>query len=127
MIQITFPDQRVKSYPDDTTPMSVAKDLSNSLAAKVLISEVNGQLHDLLRPISGDAEIKFYTFDDTLGRQTYWHSSAHLLAEAIEALYPGVKFGIGPAIERGFYYDIDLPEGQHLSHDDFEKIENKML
>jgi len=126
MIKITFPDQSVREYPTGVTGMEIAKSLSEGLARKVLSIGVNGAVKDLTMPIHADASIKLHTWDDPEGKATMWHSSAHLMAGAIEALYPGTKFGIGPDVENGFYYDIDL--GEHtLSSNDFEKIERKML
>ncbi|HNL39199.1 MAG TPA: TGS domain-containing protein, partial [Saprospiraceae bacterium] len=107
MIKITFPDGNVREYAAGTTALDVAKSISEGLARNVLAAGVNGEVRDLLRPINEDASIVFYKWEDREGKSTFWHSSAHLLAEAIEALHPGTKFGIGPAIENGFYYDID--------------------
>ncbi|TVQ90711.1 MAG: threonine--tRNA ligase [Bacteroidetes bacterium] len=126
MIKITLPDKSVKEYPKGVTGIEIAKTISEGLARNVLSISVNGEVWDLHRPINHDAAIKLHTWDDKEGRATMWHSSAHLMAEAIETLYPGTKFGIGPDVENGFYYDIDL--GDHsISSNDFEKIENKML
>jgi len=126
MIKITLPDKSVKEYPKGVTGIEIAKSISEGLARNVLSISVNGEVWDLHRPINHDAAIKLHTWDDKEGRATMWHSSAHLMAEAIETLYPGTKFGIGPDVENGFYYDIDL--GDHsISSNDFEKIENKML
>jgi threonyl-tRNA synthetase len=126
MIKITLPDQSVREYPKGVTGMEIAKSISEGLARKVLSISVNGEVWDLTRPIEQDAKIKLHTWDDKEGKATMWHSSAHLMASAIEALYPGTKFGIGPDVENGFYYDIDLG-GHTLSSNDFEKIEKKML
>jgi len=126
MIKITFPDGSVKEFEAGITPMAVAESLSPRLAREVLVAEVNGQPWDLTRSIDCDATIKLFKWEDAEGKHAFWHSSAHLLAEALQELYPGVKFGIGPAIENGFYYDID-PGNNKLTADDFAKIEAKML
>lgn len=125
MIKITFPDQSVREYNEGITGYEIASGLSNSLAKEVLSISVNGEVWDLTRPITKDASIKLHKWDDEEGKHAFWHSSAHLMAEAIESLYPGVKFGIGPAIENGFYYDIDLG-GTAISDTDLPKIEEKM-
>ncbi len=127
MIKITFPDQNVREYPKGITGYEIAKSLSNNLAKETLSVTVNSDLQDITRPITSDASIKFHKWEDAEGKHAFWHSSAHLLAEALENLYPGVKFGIGPAIENGFYYDIDLGEGKSLTDKDFKQIEDKML
>lgn len=125
-MNITFPDQSVKEFAAGTTPLEVAKSISPRLAADVLAAKVNGQEWDLSRPINEDASIELFKWEDPEGKHAFWHSSAHLLAEALQELYPGVKFGIGPAIENGFYYDID--PGEHkLTDEDFVKIEKKMI
>ncbi|MCC8071423.1 MAG: threonine--tRNA ligase [Bacteroidales bacterium] len=126
MINITFPDKSVKQFPEGTTPLEIAQSISPRLAKDVLAATVNEQEWDLSRPITADAELRLFKWDDPEGKHAFWHSSAHLLAEALQELYPGVKFGIGPAIENGFYYDID--PGEHsITAADFEKIEKKML
>ena len=125
-INITLPDGSVRKYAAGSSSMDIALSISEGLARNVLAAKVNGQVWDAARPINSDATVQLLTWNDTEGKATFWHSSAHLLAEAIEALYPGTKFGIGPAIETGFYYDIDLG-GQPFSQDDFKKIEDKML
>ena len=125
MIKITFPDQTVREYHEGITGYEIATQLSNSLAREVLSITVNGDLWDLTRPIKTDSTIKLHTWDDDQGKHAFWHSSAHLMAEALENIYPGVKFGIGPAIENGFYYDVDLG-GQSISEADLPKIESKM-
>lgn len=126
MINITLPDGAVRQVEKGTSAMDIANAISKGLAQKVLSAEVNGEVWDLLRPIENDATLNLLTWDSDTAKKTFWHSSAHLLAEALEALYPHVKFGIGPAIDNGFYYDVDM--GDHvLSSDEFEKIENKML
>ena len=126
MIKITFPDQKVREYPEGTTAMEIAKSISEGLARNVLAAKINGEVWDATRPINADAQLQLLTWDDTAGKSTMWHSSAHLMAEALEAFYPGIKFGIGPPIDHGFYYDVDL--GDHtISSEDFPKIEAKML
>ena len=126
MIKITFPDNSVKEFEAGTTPLQIAQSISPRLAREVLAATVDGQEWDLTRPISADASLKLFKWEDAEGKHAFWHSSAHLLAEALQELYPGVRFGIGPAIENGFYYDID--PGEHkLTADDFAKIEAKML
>jgi threonyl-tRNA synthetase len=125
-INITLPDGSVRKYAAGASAMDIALSISEGLARNVLAAKVNGQVWDATRPIHSDAAVQLLTWNDTEGKATFWHSSAHLLAEAIEALYPGTKFGIGPAIETGFYYDIDLG-GQPFSQEDFKKIEDKML
>ena len=126
MINITFPDGNVRQYAAGTTAMDVAKSISEGLARNALAAGVNGEVRDLLRPINEDARIVFYKWEDREGKSTFWHSSAHLLAEALEALYPGIKFGIGPPIENGFYYDVDTGD-KPLTAADLPKIEQKML
>jgi len=126
MINITLPDGAVKQYPKGTTALQIAQSISEGLARNVLSAKVNGEVWDATRPINTDASLSLLTMNDNDGKKTLWHSSAHLLAEAIEALYPGTKFGIGPPIETGFYYDIDLGD-KTISTEDFKKIEDKML
>lgn len=125
MINITFPDGAVRQYETGVTALDIAKSISEGLARKVLAAKVNGQVIDATRPIAGDSTLQLLTWTDIDGKATLWHSSAHLMAEALEALYPGVKFGIGPAIENGFYYDIDL-DGRAVSEEDLKKLESKM-
>ena len=125
-INITLPDGSIRQYPQGTSAMQVAESISSGLARNVLSAKVNGEVWDSTRPIETDATVQLLTWNDQDGKSTFWHSSAHLMAEALEALYPGTKFGIGPAIETGFYYDIDTGD-QNLSADDFKKIEDKML
>ena len=108
MIKITLPDGSIREYAAGTSSADVARSISEGLARKVLAAEVNGEVWDSARPITSDVSLKLLTWDDKNAKSTFWHSSAHLMAEALEALYPGVKFGIGPSIEQGFYYDIDL-------------------
>ena len=125
MITITFPDKSSRQYEAGTTPLQIAESISSRLAQDILAATVNGEEWDISRPINNDAEIKLFKWDDPEGKHAFWHSSAHLLAEALQELYPGVKFGIGPAIENGFYYDID-PNGHTITAADFPKIEAKM-
>ena len=125
-MNITFPDNSVREYPEGTTPLEIARSISPRLASDVLAAKVNGEDWDLSRPVTGDATVQLFKWDTPEGKHAFWHSSAHLLAEALQELYPGVKFGIGPAIENGFYYDIDPGENK-LTDDDFGKIEKKML
>jgi len=127
MIKITLPDNSVREFESGITGLEIAKAISNRLAKDVLAISVNGWVWDLNRPISDDASINLHTWDDREGKETFWHSSAHLMAEAIESFYPGTKFGIGPTVDTGFYYDIDLPAGKQLSEKDLEKIEQKMI
>src|SRR5690625_2745607 len=126
MINITLPDGTVREYEQGVTAMDVAKSISEGLARNVLAAEINGEIWDADRPIEEDSELKLLTWNDDKGKFAFWHSSAHLLAEALEELYPGVKFGIGPAIDAGFYYDVDLGDRQ-LGPEDLEKIEKKMI
>jgi threonyl-tRNA synthetase len=126
-INITLPDGSVRMYPAGVTGLEIAQSISEGLMRNVLSAKVNGEVWDATRPIHQDSTVQLLTWKDTDGKATFWHSSAHLLAEALEALYPGTKFGIGPAIETGFYYDIELPDGKTLSQDDFPEIEKKML
>lgn len=125
MIQITFPDGAVREYAAGTSSLDIAKSISEGLARKVLAAEIDGEVFDTTRPLLKNAAIKFLTWDDKQGKSTFWHSSAHLLAEAIEAIFPNTKFGIGPAIDNGFYYDLDLGE-ETISEEDLAKIEKKM-
>ncbi|RKE56739.1 threonine--tRNA ligase [Sphingobacterium detergens] len=126
MIKITLPDGSVREYQKGITAAGIALSISEGLARNVLAAEVNGEVWDSARAIEEDASVKLLTWNDTKGKSTFWHSSAHLLAEALEALYPGIKFGIGPAIETGFYYDVDFGD-REFSSDDFKVIEDKML
>ena len=126
MMKITLPDGSSKDLERGSTGLDVAKSISEGLARNVLAAEVNGEVWDATRPIDTDAEVKLLTWNDKDGKQTFWHSSSHLMAEAIQILYPGVKFGFGPAIETGFYYDIDFG-GKEFSSDEFKKIEDKFL
>lgn len=126
MINITLPDNSVRQYPAGTTAMQVALSISEGLARNVLAAKVDGQVWDATRPIAQDAHVQLLTWNDPEGKSAMWHSSAHLMAEAIELLYPGVKFGIGPDIENGFYYDMDFG-GKQITPEDLTKIEAKML
>jgi threonyl-tRNA synthetase len=125
MIKITLPDGAVREYAAGTSALQVAESISQGLARKVLAAEVNGEVFDLTRAINTDASLKLLTWDETNGKKTFWHSSAHLMAEALEATFPGVKFGIGPAIDEGFYYDIDLGD-KKLTEEDLRKLETTM-
>jgi threonyl-tRNA synthetase len=126
MIKITFPDGQVREFETGITPYQVALQISEGLARNVLAAKLNGEVVDSSTPIDADAVLQLLTWNDEDGKKTFWHSSAHLLAEAIESIFPGTKFGIGPAIENGFYYDIDLGD-QEFGSDDFKAIEDKML
>jgi len=125
MIKITLPDGAVREYESGVTALEIAKSISEGLARKVLAANVNGQIWDATRPITTDATLKLLTWTDTDGKSTFWHSSAHLMAEAVEALYPGVKFWVGPAVDNGFYYDMDLG-GRQITEEDLRKLETKM-
>ena len=125
MIKITFPDDSVREYAEGTTAMQIAESISSRLAQDVLAASVNGEIWDLTRPITSDSAVKLFKWDDAEGKHAFWHSSAHLMAEALQELFPGTKFGIGPAIENGFYYDVD-PETP-IKDSDFPAIEAKML
>jgi len=127
MIKITLPDQSIREFEPGATGLDIANAISSRLAKDVLAISVNGEVWDLNRPIATDASIKLYTWDDREGKETFWHSSAHLMAEAIEFFFPGTKFGIGPTVDTGFYYDIDLPEGKQLMEKDLADIEKKMI
>ena len=125
MINITFPDGAVRQYEKGVTAMDIAKSISEGLARKIIAAGVNGQVWDASRPINEDAAIKLYTWNDTEGKNTFWHSSAHLMAEAVEGIFPGVKFWVGPPVENGFYYDMDLGD-KKISEEDLGTIEKKM-
>lgn len=127
MIKITFPDGSVQEYEKGITALEIAKKISPRLAEEVLAAIVNGETWDLTRPITEDASLKLLKWEDEEGKHAYWHSSAHLMAEALQELYPGIKFGIGPAIENGFYYDVDPGEGVVIKESDFPVIEKKMM
>ena len=124
-INITFPDGAVRQYPKGTTALDVARSISEGLARKVLAAEVNRQVWDATRAINEDVTIKFLTWDDNGGKSTFWHSSAHLMAEAIESIFPGAKFWVGPPVENGFYYDVDLGD-RSIGEEDLRKLEVKM-
>lgn len=126
MIQISFPDGRKQEYPVNTTALEIAKSISEGLARNVLAAKVNGVVVDADRPIDSDASLQLLTWTDKEGKSTFWHSSAHLMAEALETFFPGIKFGIGPPIEQGFYYDVD-PGDQVISANDLLKIEQKII
>ena len=126
MINITFPDKSVRQYEAGVTPLDIAKSISEGLARNVLSAKVNGVMWDAMRPVNEDAEIQLFTWNDPEGKATVWHSSAHLMAEAIEQLYTGVKFGIGPSIENGFYYDVDFGTNV-ITEEDLAKIEKRMM
>ena len=125
MIKITLPDGTVREYPKGSSAMDVAKSISEGLARKVLAANINGEVWDASRPIEQDASLKLLTWEDTDAKSTFWHSTAHLMAEAVESMYPGVKFWVGPAIDKGFYYDMDLGDRQ-LTEDDLSVLEKKM-
>ncbi len=127
MIKITFPDGSVREYEQGVTGFQIAESISPALARKVVSCGVNGETIELNRPINGDAAVSLYTFDDEEGKHAFWHTSAHLLAEALQDLYPGIQFGFGPAVESGFFYDVLLPDNGQISESDFPKIEQKML
>jgi threonyl-tRNA synthetase len=125
MIKITLPDGAVKEYPKGTNSLEVAKSISEGLAKKVIAANVNGEVWDATRPIQNDVSLKLLTWNDADGKSTFWHSTAHLMAEAVESIFPGVKFWVGPAVENGFYYDMDLGDRQ-ISEEDLRKLEVKM-
>ena len=127
MIKITFPDGSVREYESGVTGLQIAESISSRLAQDVIACAVNGETTELNRPINGDAEIKLFKFEDEEGKHAFWHTSAHLLAEALQELYPGIQFGFGPAIENGFFYDVLLPDGGQIKEGDFKQIEDKML
>ncbi len=127
MIKITFPDQSVREFEPGINGLEIAKSISNSLAREIVAVSVNDEIWDVTRPIYTDAKINLHKFDSNEGKHAYWHSSAHLMAEALEALYPGMKFGIGPAIENGFYYDVDPGDERVISEADLPRIEEKMV
>ncbi len=127
MVKITLPDNSVREFEKGITGLGIAETISSRLAKEVLSITVNGEVRDLTRSVDYDASIKLNLWDDLQGRETFWHSSAHLMAEAIEFFFPGTKFGIGPTVDNGFYYDIDLPEGKVLSDKDLVGIEQKIL
>lgn len=126
MIRITLPDGTVKEFNEGVTGLEIASSISEGLARNVLAASVNNEVWDATRPICKDSEVKLYTWNDQEGKSTFWHSSAHLLAEALESLYPGIKFGIGPSIENGFYYDVDFGD-KTFSQEEFKAVEDKMI
>jgi threonyl-tRNA synthetase len=126
-IKITFPDKSVKEFDSGITGLEIAKGISRNLADDALSVGVNGEIFDLTRPIKTDAKFEIYKWDDKRGKDAFWHSSAHLMAEAIEWMFPGVKLWVGPSVENGFYYDVDLPEGKTLTEKDFPTLEQKIL
>ncbi|EFA43572.1 TGS domain protein, partial [Hallella bergensis DSM 17361] len=126
MIKITFPDKSVREYEPGVTGFQIAQSISPALARDVVSCAINGETTELNRPINEDSSITLYKFDDDEGKHTFWHTSAHLLAEALKELYPGIQFGFGPAIENGFFYDVMPAEGQTISENDFPRIEAKM-
>ena len=125
MIKITFPDGAVREYAEGVTAFDIAKSISEGLARKILAASVNGQVQDATRPIYHDASLKLLAWNDEDGKSTFWHSSAHLMAEAVESLFPGTKFWVGPPVDNGFYYDMDLG-GKQITEDDLRKLESKM-
>ncbi|HUZ59006.1 MAG TPA: threonine--tRNA ligase [Hanamia sp.] len=125
MMNITFPDGAIRQYEEGTSALDIAKSISEGLARKILAVEVNGEVWDLSRPINNDVSVKFLSWDDEKGKSTFWHSSAHLMAEAVEDTFPGIKFWVGPPIEKGFYYDMDLGENV-ITESDLENLEKKM-
>ena len=127
MVKITFPDGSVREYEQGVTGLQIAESISPALARNVVSCGVNGETVELNRPINEDANVELYKFEDEQGKHTFWHTSAHLLAEALQALYPGIQFGFGPAVESGFFYDVMPAEGQVISENDFAKIEAKMM
>ena len=127
MIKITFPDGSVREYESGVTGLQIAESISHRLAQDVVACGVNGETVELNRPINEDAAINLYKFEDEQGKHAFWHTSAHLLAEALQELYPGIQFGFGPAIENGFFYDVLLPDGKQIGEGDFKDIENKMI
>ena len=134
MIEIKFPDGSVKSFEKGTTAYEIAQSISPKLASEVLAATIvaegdaagKGTIYDLDRPINGNASIKLHKWEDDEAKRVFWHSTSHLMAEALESLYPGIKFGIGPAIENGFYYDVDFG-GQPFTEADLKKVEDKMM
>ena len=126
MVKITFPDGSVREYEQGVTGLQIAESISPALARNVVSCGVNGETVELNRPIKEDAQVELYKFEDEEGKHTFWHTSAHLLAEALQELYPGIQFGFGPAVENGFFYDVMPAEGQTISENDFPKIEEKM-
>lgn len=126
MISISFPDGAIRQYEQGVSAMDIAKSISEGLARKVLVASVNNKVVDASLPITEDAAVKFLTWDDDAGKNTFWHSSAHLMAEAVESIFPGVKFWVGPALDKGFYYDMDLAD-KKITEEDLLAIEKKWL
>ena len=124
-MKITFPDGALREFQAGTSAMDIARSISEGLARKVLAASVNGQVWDASRPIYEDASLKLLTWDDPDGKNTFWHSSAHLMAEAVESMFPGVKFWVGPPVEKGFYYDMDLGD-RAIAEEDLRTLEQKM-
>ncbi|MDQ1297233.1 MAG: threonyl-tRNA synthetase, partial [Bacteroidota bacterium] len=126
MIKITFPDGTVKEFKEGITSLEIAEQISPRLAKEVYAATVNGEVWDLSRPIRTDSTLKLHKWEDEEAKHAFWHSSSHLMAEALEVLFPGIKFGIGPAIENGFYYDVDPGNGKVITEADLIAVENKM-
>ncbi len=127
MIKIKFPDGAIKEFEKGISGLDIAKSISHKLAKEVVAVSVNGAVWDATRPILEDADLKLFKFEDPEGQDAFWHSSAHIMAEALEALYPGIKLGIGPTVDNGFYYDVDFPDGASLTDADFKRLEDKIL
>ena len=127
VVKISFPDGSVREYEQGVTGYQIAESISPALARNVVSCAVNGETTELNRPILADAKIELFKFEDEQGKHTFWHTSAHLLAEALKELYPGIQFGFGPAVENGFFYDVMPKEGDVISENDFPKIEAKMM
>ncbi len=126
MIKITFPDGTAREYKKGISSLEIAEQISPRLAKEVFAATVNGEISDLTRPVDHDATLKLHKWEDEAAKHAFWHSSAHLMAEALESLYPGMKFGIGPAIENGFYYDVDPGDGKVITESDLQTVENRM-
>jgi threonyl-tRNA synthetase len=126
MIKITFPDGTVREYKEGISSLAIADQIGPRLTKEVYSATVNGEIWDLTRPIDNDASLKLHKWDDEEGKHAFWHSSAHLMAEALESIYPGIKFGIGPAIENGFYYDVDPGDNKVITDTDLLAVENRM-
>ncbi|MCY7411013.1 MAG: TGS domain-containing protein [Chitinophagales bacterium] len=124
-IKITFPDGNIREYAQGITALEIAKSISEGLAKKILVAKVNDKVVDAFKPITEDATLNLLSWDVKEGKSTFWHSTAHLMAEALESFYPGIKFGYGPPVDNGFYYDVDLG-GKEISSDDLTKIGKKM-
>ena len=126
MIKITFPDGSVREYEQGVNGLQIAESISPALARDVIACAVNGETVELNRPINEDSKVQLFKWDDDEGKHAFWHTSAHLLAEALQELYPGIQFGFGPAVENGFFYDVLLKDGQMIKESDFPAIEAKM-